>query len=152
MTDAPMWIIVEDDLELQEVLRAMCRMWGVEPLAFTDGDEAAAWLERVAGGGYDGPIPEAALLDVRLPGESGPNIGARIRAIPRISDIAIILMTAYWMSSGDRRQTIELCQADLMLDKPLPDMDILRQRIEEVIAKRRAAAASASTSPDDGKS
>lgn len=136
----PVWLIVEDDLELLEVLRAMCRLWGVEPLTFADGDEAVAWLEAVASGGYGGPLPEAALLDVRLPGESGPNIGARIRAIPALSDVAILLMTAYWMSSGDRRETIALCKADRMLDKPLPDMDDLREIIAETVAGRRAAA------------
>lgn len=133
-----MWMIVEDDLELLDVLRAMCDMWGVQSITFSDGDAAMAWLASVAIGAYDGALPEAALLDVRLPGESGPNIGARIRAIPAMSEVAIVLMSAYWMSSSDRRQAIELAEADLMLDKPLPDMDILRQMIEDAIARRRA--------------
>jgi len=139
-----LWMIVDDNLELQAVLTAMCKMWGIEPIAFGDGDAAMAWLDTIAAGAYQGLLPEVALLDVRLPGESGPNIGARIRAIPRLSHTAIILMSAYWMSSTDKQETVALCQADLMLDKPLPDMDVLRQMIEGTIAKRRAP-----TTPDE---
>ena len=133
-----LWMIVEDNLELQTVLSAMCEMWDVQPIVFSDGNAAIAWLDVIATGAYQGPLPDVALLDVRLPGESGPNIGARLRAIPSLGRTAVILMSAYWMSSSNKQETLALCQADLMLDKPLPDMDILRQMIEESVAKRHA--------------
>ena len=63
----PGWV-VEDEPDIYEVLLAMFEMWGIDGVAFVDGDEAVAWIDDVDSGRYRGELPELALLDIRCRG------------------------------------------------------------------------------------
>lgn len=133
------WMVVEDEPDIYEVLLAMFEMWGIEGVAFVDGEEAAAWIEDVNAGRFQGELPELALLDIRLPGKiSGPEVGERLRKSPVLGQIAIVLSTAYRLSADEERRVIQQADADKLMYKPLPRFTELQQVLEEVIAQRRA--------------
>lgn len=137
------WMVVEDEPDIYEVLLAMFEMWGIEGVAFVDGEEAVAWIDDVDGGRFRGELPELALLDIRLPGTvSGPAVGERLRKSPILGEVAIVLSTAYKLSVEEETQVIERAGADKLMYKPLPKFNELQQQLETVIAARRAKAAS----------
>ena len=41
------WMVVEDEPDIYEVLLAMFGIWGIEGVAFVDGEEAVSWIEDV---------------------------------------------------------------------------------------------------------
>ncbi|MAS32972.1 MAG: hypothetical protein CL610_03120 [Anaerolineaceae bacterium] len=135
-------MVVEDEPDIYEILLAMFEMWGIEGVAFVDGEEAVAWIDDVDNGRFRGELPELALLDIRLPGSvSGPKVGERLRKSPILGDVAIILSTAYKLTTEEEAQIIETAGADKLLYKPLPKFNELQKVLETAIASRRAKAA-----------
>src|ERR1700690_2295059 len=88
-------MVVEDEPDIYDVLLAMFEIWGIEGVAFVDGGEAVAWIDDVDSGKVPGELPELAILDIRLPEVSGPEVGARLRTSPRLGRVAIVMITAY---------------------------------------------------------
>lgn len=132
-------MVVEDEPDIYEVLLAMFEMWGIEGVAFVDGEEAVAWIEDVDGGRFQGELPELALLDIRLPGStSGPMVGERLRKSKVLQNIAIVLSTAYRLSPEEEQKAVTHADADKVMYKPLPRFNELQKVLEEVIAQRRA--------------
>ena len=133
------WMVVEDEPDIYEVLLAMFEMWGIDGVAFVDGDEAVAWIDDVDSGRYRGELPELALLDIRLPGTvSGPQVGERLRKSSVLGEVAIVLSTAYKLSAEEEVKVVEQAGADRLMYKPLPKFNELEKQLEEVIAERRA--------------
>ncbi|NWG17092.1 MAG: response regulator [Chloroflexi bacterium] len=133
------WMVVEDEPDIYEVLLAMFEMWGIEGVAFVDGEEAVSWIEDVNHGRFQGELPELALLDIRLPGSiSGPMVGEKLRESPPLKHIAIVLSTAYRLTPDEEKQVIQQAGADKLMYKPLPRFNELQQVLETVIAQRRA--------------
>jgi CheY-like chemotaxis protein len=134
------WMIAEDDLALREMMSVVLEFWEIKPLSFRDGREAMAWLDRVEHGEYRDPLPELALLDIRMPGVPGHLVGARMRAVLQTRNIPIIIFTAYALSPDERKLIHDLVRPDLFLNKPLPSIMELRPKLEEVIVKSRERA------------
>ena len=133
------WMVVEDEPDIYEVLLAMFEMWGIEGVAFVDGEEAEAWIDDVDAGRFKGELPELALLDIRLPGDiSGPMVGARLRKSPILGHVAIVLTTAYKLTEDEEKTVIEQAGADKFIYKPLPKFSELQTILEAVLAARRA--------------
>jgi CheY-like chemotaxis protein len=78
------------------------------------------WIEDVDRGEANTNLPELALLDIRLPGVSGPEIGQRLRKSPVLNDVAIVMMTAYHLTPTEEKAVLEKSQAGTLLYKPLP--------------------------------
>ncbi|NDJ77149.1 MAG: response regulator transcription factor [Chloroflexi bacterium] len=131
------WMVVEDEPDIYDVLLAMFEIWGIEGVAFVDGAEAVAWIEDVDQGRVRGDLPELAILDIRLPEISGPEVGSRLRQSPILGDIAIVLITAYRLSPEEEEAVVAQAQADLLMYKPLPAMAELRTTMDNVIAKHK---------------
>jgi len=135
------WMLVEDEPDIYELLLAMFEMWGIEGVAFVDGEEAVAWIEHTEQGQGIGEIPELALLDIRLPGViSGPMVGARLRKSPLLKNIGIVLITAYKLSAEEEKAVLTQASADKLIYKPLPRFNDLNKMLEDVIADRRLKA------------
>ncbi|RMG85677.1 MAG: response regulator [Chloroflexi bacterium] len=134
-------MVVEDEPDIYEVLLAMFELWGIEGVAFVDGEEAIAWIEDVDSGRFQGELPELALLDIRLPGTvSGPDVGARLRKSPILGNMAIVFITAYKLSPEEEDTVIKKADADRLIYKPLPRFAELQPMLESIIASRRKAA------------
>jgi CheY-like chemotaxis protein len=132
-------MVVEDEPDIYEVLLAMFGIWGIEGVAFVDGEEAVAWIDDVDQDRFQGELPELALLDIRLPGEiNGPAVGERIRKSTSLGDIAIVLTTAYKLTPDEEREVKQKAGADKLIYKPLPKFGELQKLLEETIATRRA--------------
>lgn len=132
-------MVVEDEPDIYEVLLAMFEMWGIEGVAFVDGEEAVAWIDDVDNGHFQGELPELALLDIRLPGEiNGVAVGERLRQSPRLGQMAIVLTTAYRLTPEEQDEAMQKSGADKWLPKPLPRFEELQKVLEDVLAKRRA--------------
>jgi len=142
-------MVVEDEPDIYEVLLAMFEMWGIDGVAFVDGEEAIAWIEDVDSGRFKGELPELALLDIRLPGKiSGPLVGERIRQSPILGEIAIVLSTAYKLSKDEEEQVTAQAGADKLMYKPMPRFDELQRILEAVIAQRRETVSKGGTQAD----
>lgn len=130
------WMVVEDEPDIYEVLLAMFEVWGIEGVAFVDGGEAVAWIEDVDAGRVQSELPELAILDIRLPQVSGPEVGARLRQSPRLENIAMVLITAYRLKPQEEHDLVAQAGADLLLYKPLPRPDDFRSLLNEILKKR----------------
>lgn len=132
-------MVVEDEPDIYEVLLAMFEMWGIDGVAFVDGEEAVAWIDDVDHGRFQGELPELALLDIRLPGEiNGIMVGERLRKSPILGDIAMVMTTAYKLPPEEQAQAMLKAGADKWLPKPLPKFTELQSILEQVIAERRS--------------
>ena len=140
-------MVVEDEPDIYEVLLAMFEMWGIEGVAFVDGEEAVAWIEEVDKGKFPGELPELALLDIRLPGPiKGPMVGGRLRNSTLLEHMAVVLITAYKLSPEQEREVMEQAGADKLIYKPLPKFQDLKRLLEDLIADRRARVARSESS------
>jgi len=141
------WMVVEDEPSIYEILLTMFEMWGIDGVAFVDGEEAVKWIEDVDNGRQKGELPELALIDIRLPGRtSGPMVGERLRKSPQLKDIAIVLTTAYRLTMDEERAFRLQAGADDWIQKPLPKFSDLKKRLEKVLAERRIKPAALPTS------
>ncbi|NDJ75871.1 MAG: response regulator [Chloroflexi bacterium] len=132
------WIVVEDEPDLYDTLLALFEIWSIDGVAFTNGTDAMKWIDDVDDGSVETNVPELALLDIRLPGTNGHDIGYRLRQSPILKDIAIVLMTAYHLKPREEREVMARSQADMLMYKPLPSPAEFRTVLEEAIAQRRA--------------
>jgi CheY-like chemotaxis protein len=130
-------MVVEDEPDIYDVLLAMFEVWGIEGIAFVDGAEAVAWIEDVDKGNIVGELPELAILDIRLPEISGPEVGGRIRKSTRLGSISVVLITAYRLTPSEEDEFKNMAQADALMYKPLPIMTELRTILDDIIENRR---------------
>src|SRR5688572_19637909 len=92
------WIVVEDEIDLHDTLMAMFEVWGIDGISFDDGGDILDWIETVDSGGFNGELPQLALIDLRLPTAFGVDVARRIRQSPALQNMALVLMTAYRLS------------------------------------------------------
>jgi FixJ family two-component response regulator len=102
----PIVSIVDDDETVRSALDALVRSLGYESRTFAS---AEAFLEQ---GGADDT--DCAILDVRMPGMSGPQLQARLIETGR--SIPIVFITAY--PHEDLRRTVLAQGAIALLGKP----------------------------------
>jgi CheY-like chemotaxis protein len=127
------WMVVEDEPDLYDTLLALFEIWSIDGVAFTNGTDAVKWIEDVDRGEANTNLPELALLDIRLPGVSGPEIGQRLRKSPVLNDVAIVMMTAYHLTPTEEKAILEKSQAGTLLYKPLPSPTEFRAILQKAI-------------------
>src|SRR5690606_41253647 len=110
-----------------DTLLMCCEIWGVDGIAFTTGTDAIRWIDDVDRGTNDAGVPELALLDIRLPGATGPQIGERLRQSPALQSMAVVLTTAYHLTPQEERAAVAQAGADALIYKPLPKPADLRE-------------------------
>ena len=137
------WMVVEDEPDLYDTLLALFEIWSIDGVAFTNGTDAIKWVDDVDGGSVDTNLPELALLDIRLPGASGPEIGQRLRQSPVLKDITIVLITSYHLSLDEEKAVKAAGGADTLIYKPLPSPPDFRAMLQRAIAGRKEAPAAA---------
>jgi two-component system phosphate regulon response regulator PhoB len=102
----PLAFVVEDDRDLATIFSEALQAAGCKAEVITSGDRA---LERL-----DAVVPFLVLLDLRLPGVTGQDVLAQIRADPRLEETRVIVATAHPLAADELRGT-----ANLVLIKPV---------------------------------
>jgi two-component system sensor histidine kinase/response regulator len=130
-------LLVEDNRMNQEVALHFLRRAGLEVEVAFHGGEA---LERLRQSTYD-----AVLMDCQMPVMDGYEATRRARALPGLSELPIIAMTANALE-GDRERSLEAGMSD-HLSKPI-DVNHLYQTLGRWLAPRpRDEAAPRGTAP-----
>lgn len=132
------WLIAEDETDIRNLVMMMAQVWGHTPMPFENGQKAWDFLDQIESGQYDGPLPEFALMDIRMPGRRGNEVSQRIRTVERIKDIPIVLMTAFVMSDDERYNMMEEFGVDQIINKPLPDFQQLNITLHDIISKKQS--------------
>jgi sigma-B regulation protein RsbU (phosphoserine phosphatase) len=79
-------LIAEDDSTSRMILKAMLTKWGYEVVETSNGDEAWQGLQRE-------DAPRLAILDWIMPGIRGDELCRKVRELPTLLPIYIILLT-----------------------------------------------------------
>ena len=131
------WLIADDEVDILNLVAMMCRFWGQNPLMFNSGDKVWEWLDKVESGEFAEPIPDLALMDIRMPGKKGNELAHRMRQLPALKKLPIVLMTAFSLSEADVFAMAQNDGVDYIIYKPLPTPDDLRQKLEDVIRNKQ---------------
>lgn len=131
------WLIAEDEADIRMLVATMAQVWGHKPMPFESGQKVWDFLERIQSGEHTAPLPDFALMDIRMPGKWGNEVALKIRETPGIQDIPIVLMTAFVLSDDERQAMMTEYQVDHIINKPLPDFVELKALLEGVIAAKR---------------
>ncbi len=131
------WLIAEDEADIRNLVAMMCQVWGHTALTFDSGQKLWDWLDEVEAGKHNGALPEFALMDIRMPGKRGNEIARRMRAIPALQNIAIVMMTAFVMSEDEMEKMRREYGIDHVINKPLPDFDRLHVVLHDIIEQKR---------------
>jgi CheY-like chemotaxis protein len=116
--EKPLAFIIEDDKDLAFVFSEAITAAGYQVETFLDGNAAVARLSET--------IPYLVVLDLHLPGVTGPEIFKRIRSDQRLSETRIIIASADERLADQFRN-----QAALVLLKPISFVQLssLAQRL-----------------------
>lgn len=125
------WLIAEDDADIRNLVSVLIQSWGYNPLVFDTGERVWEWLDRLENGQYSGPLPEFALMDIRMPGKKGNEVAGRMRTLSNLQNIPIVLMTAFALND-DQQDNMLKDGADQIINKPLPDFDKLYRILQDV--------------------
>ena len=126
----PTVLIADDDVDHRELMTFALRRAGHEIVTAVDAECAMAVLR---GGGID-----AALLDVRMPGESGIDLCRRLRADPATALVPVMLISA---DVNDQKVLAALqAGADDYLTKPFHRAELCA-RLDNLLLRRVPASA-----------
>jgi CheY-like chemotaxis protein len=105
-------LCVDDNRDAADTLGILLEIVGFEVKVCYDGPSALAAAETFR--------PDAAILDLTMPGMDGDEVGRRLRARPWGKAIPLVALTA--LSGDDARRRTEEAGFDLHLTKPVaPD-------------------------------
>jgi signal transduction histidine kinase/DNA-binding response OmpR family regulator len=134
-------LIVDDNSINRRILAEMTRQWGFDSCAVESGHLALGFLDHAAGIGAG---VDLMLLDYQMPGLTGAEVVAAVRARPAWTDLPVVLLT-----SVDHREAVRELRsagATAILTKPARS-SLLLSTIAEVLATRRPALPAAAAQP-----
>jgi len=127
-------LIADDDADHRELLTLALRRAGHEVVT---ADDAPSAMTALLAGGFD-----AALLDVRMPGESGIELCRRLRADPATALLPVMLISA---DVNDQRILAALqAGADDYLTKPFHRTELCA-RLDNLMLRKPVAAGKSAT-------
>jgi CheY-like chemotaxis protein len=108
-TDRARVLVVEDEPDHRRALTLTLRLGGYEPYESASGEEALATLGAIGAGlapagrgpdggtgpAHPGALPDAVVVDIRLPGMDGVALLERLRAAVPTRDLPIVLVSAH---------------------------------------------------------
>lgn len=120
----PRILIVDDEPTVRLLLRDVLEMEGYEVLEAEDGPIALALMADTR--------PDLVLLDIMMPGMSGIDVLATVRADASLRDLPVVLLTA----AGDDDTTWAgwTTGASLYLNKPFDHVNLL-EWVERLLAE-----------------
>jgi PleD family two-component response regulator len=124
LTGARRVLLVEDDRVTATLIQHRLVREGFDVMDFLNGEDAFRWA---SGSSFD-----LAILDVKVPGMDGFELLERLRAIPRLEAVPIIMLTSLG-SESDVVRGLELGANDYML-KPFSPAELLA-RVKRLAAQ-----------------
>lgn len=131
------WLIAEDEADIRNLVAMMCTVWGHTPMTFESGQKAWDWIDTVVNGTNTQPLPEFALMDIRMPGYRGDEVARRLRDTEPLARMPIVLMTAFVLSDEERKEMMKNSGVDEIINKPLPEFNALRNLLHEIIERKK---------------
>ena len=116
-------VVIEDDPGIREALGSVLGDEGYRVESFDNGQVAFSKLSSATS------LPDAIILDLRLPGMDGWELRTRQRADPALSDIPVLAISA------DNSAKASAIHADVFLHKPF-DLEVLMAELERVLLER----------------
>ena len=132
-------LVIEDDPEMSELLRALCERQGMFVETRRDAHNILETLQEIR--------PSLVMLDIGLPGVNGLVVTRTIRADQRFRELPIVLVSA--STDVDTRSAAFVAGADDFQSKPIVAEELLR-RIERLLDVRRQQQISRGEHPGTG--
>lgn len=124
-------ILVADDLMGQRlILEMLLSIDGYDVVTVEDGKAALDYLRD--------HTPDLAILDVKMPYLSGIEVCGRMKRIPRLKDVPVIILTA--MRDEETTASAKEHHADEVIRKPLEGKDF-RETVRQLLNARAKPAA-----------
>ncbi len=120
-------LLVEDDRVTSTLIRHRLTRDGLEVTDFVNGEDALHWAEESS---FD-----VAILDVKVPGMDGFELLERLRRIPRLAAVPIVMLTGLG-GEADVVRGLELGANDYMV-KPFSPAELLA-RVRRLVSTPRA--------------
>jgi CheY-like chemotaxis protein len=105
-------LVVDDNADNAETLCLLLRLWGYEAVCADNGPDALSLAQQFR--------PEAAIVEMLLPGLSGDEVGRRLCAMPELRRGPLIALSG---CAATRRRALD-AGFDLFLLKPAEPDDI----------------------------
>lgn len=121
-------LLAEDDDAMRNMIQQVLTRAGHTVVPLEDGFELADYVELIRHGTGLGP-PDLILSDVRMPGRTGLEVLAQVRA--RGLTCPVLLLSAF--ADDPTREEARRLGAQALLDKPV-DMDELKAAVMELCA------------------
>ena len=118
-------LVVEDESAIAELISINLRHAGFEVIVASSAEQAQAAV--------DGVLPDLAILDWMLPGQSGVALAKRWRAVARTRDLPLIMLTAR-AEEADKISGLD-AGADDYLTKPFSTNELMA-RIRAVLRRK----------------
>jgi CheY-like chemotaxis protein len=116
-------MVVDDDEELVKEIVEILKMEGYRVAGFSNSVEAAHKVNEI--------MPDLALLDLRMDGQSGFELANRIAHRPETAHIPVVAMTGYY-KEGTHEGLMHLVGIKECLSKPF-NPDELLEMIERLL-------------------
>lgn len=116
-------LVAEDQAGQRAVIDLLLSVDGYDLVIVEDGKEALEWLK--------GNTPHLAILDVQMPFVDGIDVCRRLKAVKRLTDVPVIILTA--MRDEGTLDRAEAAGAQAVIHKPLEGKDF-RETVRRLIA------------------
>lgn len=120
-------LVVDDDEQVASYVKLSFSLNGYQVEWISDGRQAVKKIQE--------NIPDAVILDLKLPGTNGFRICEELRSDPQTRAIPIIVVSGSWKNAEDRIRSIEV-GADDFLTKPF-DANELMARIKRILQRKK---------------
>jgi CheY-like chemotaxis protein len=118
-------LVIDDDLDLQQMLRLMLQRGGHKVITTGDGPDGLAKAKAIK--------PDMSIVDVMMPGMNGYQVVRKMREDPELSLMAILILTAR-AQAVDREAAIA-AHADDYMPKPFAPNELLA-KVNDLLVNR----------------
>jgi len=113
-------LVADDEVQYVEVISYKFRNAGLEVISAANGREALELAKKER--------PDLVIIDYQMPEMDGLELCVEIRKDPKISQVPVILLTAYDMIINEREQ--KMAKINALMSKPFSPRELLTKARE----------------------
>jgi CheY-like chemotaxis protein len=110
-TNGPIVLVIDDEPAIRDLFARVLAYGGLFPVLADTAETALLLIQR-------GLVPQAILLDLKMPGMGGLGFLLELRSDPRFAAIPVAIVTGATLLTGPVEHTAELLNAEIHF-KPL---------------------------------